>query len=135
MTPYGAPLLLAAIVLLIVLAVMISLRGQARRDARRFGVEPPPITLQGRGTQSTRTLDLPAGQYRADYRFSDEWATAVFLISATTGDKDMLFYKTGSGSMQFSVDCDERAIIEVEPTAEHAEWWVEIRPWRALPTA
>ncbi len=134
-TPYGAPLMLAAIVLVVAVAVMVSLRAASRRSALRLSEEPAPISLRGRGAVSTKPLDFRAGHYRADYRFSDEWATAVYLISATTGDRDMLLYKTGTGSMTFNVDADERALIEVEPTADHVDWQLEIRLWRSLPTS
>ncbi len=135
MTPYGAPLLLAIVVLVVALAVMVSLRRVSRREARRRGDDPAPIMLHGRGASATKLLDFRAGQYRLDYRFSDEWPTAVYLVSATTGDKDLLLYKTGAGSLLFTVEADGRAVVEVEPTADRVDWQLEIRTFRRLPTA
>lgn len=132
-TPYGAPLLLAVVVVIVVAAVMISLRASSRRSELRFGEEPAPITLSGRGTYATKPLDFRAGRYRADYQFAEEWATAVYLISATTGDRDMLLYKTGAGSATFIVEADERAVVQVEPTTDHLDWQIELIPLRILP--
>lgn len=83
-----------------------------------------PQQFTGKGTWSSKPIQLEPGNYRLRYAF---WAGAVRvgLVSSFDGDNETLLIKSGSGVEGFSVEAGGRYIFEVQPADETTEWSIE----------
>lgn len=140
--------LLSVLVLVIIgtalgwVAALVMGRRQFERDKRsvmrdRFGgvtaigerIRGEAVTLEGRGTQTSKTVELDAGMHRAEYQFPDDVLIHVRLVDTDTGDDETLFIKSGGGVAAFHVEEYGRFQLVVEPADERARWRLTIQPF------
>lgn len=131
--------LLAVICALVIAALIFwQRRGQPQKRARRLkvGADGEIIAIgevqsqqlfqfQGKGTATTRAVDLDAGTYKLLYTFPEDTRVKVDIISATDGENEMLLYKSGVGVKGFSVEQGGRYFFQVEPASKDIYWEME----------
>jgi hypothetical protein len=83
-----------------------------------------PQQFKGKGTWSSKPIQLEPGDYRLRYEFSSG-AVRVGLVSSFDGEDETLLIKSGNGVEGFGVEAGGRYIFEVQPADETAEWTIE----------
>lgn len=84
-----------------------------------------PERFAGKGTWSSKPIQLEPGEYRLLYQFSSGVPVRVGLVSSFDGEDETLLIKSGSGVQGFGVAGGGRYIFEVQPADEATEWKIE----------
>jgi hypothetical protein len=93
--------------------------GEVERDV--------PIHFTGKGTWSSKPIELASGQYRLRYDFSSGAPVRVGLVSSLDGEDETLLIKSGSGVEGFNVEEGGRCVVQVQPADEQMEWVIEFQ--------
>jgi hypothetical protein len=110
----------------LVFTVML-IRGRFRlSDDRKLKRGGEPITFENRGTQVMPPVQLLPGAYQVTYTF--ESVTRVDVIDTSSGERETLLIKSGTGSVVFSVEHEGRYTFEVEPQDEAVSWRMAVSP-------
>jgi hypothetical protein len=83
-----------------------------------------PARFTGKGTWSSKPIQLEPGQYRLLYAFSSG-AVRIGLVSSFDGEDETLLIKSGKGVEGFTVGTGGRYLFVVQPAQEAAEWQIE----------
>ena len=84
-----------------------------------------PMRFAGKGTWSSKPIQLEVGEYRLLYQFSSGVPVRVGLVSSFDGEDETLLIKSGNGVEGFGVAAGGRYVFAVEPADESTEWKIE----------